>query len=172
MDIQSHRSELKSTTDTFSNQPGTYTEVIQEDASAASTRSANASPTSANTLRLRLTKKPSKNDRRVSWTNDTIDNEFMNKKKSKCCCVYSKPRNFDESSSEDENEDTECTHCKGHRKTDFNSLRQKGEKMADEPDDEMSRNGTTESGGSGGCHGGEDGSSYTSTRGMHSGSTL
>ena len=35
----------------------------------------------------------------------------MNKKKSKCCCVYVKPRAFGESSSEDEDE---CQNCQGH----------------------------------------------------------
>lgn len=35
----------------------------------------------------------------------------MDKKKSKCCCVYVKPRVFGESSSESEDE---CDHCTGH----------------------------------------------------------
>lgn len=35
----------------------------------------------------------------------------MDKKKSKCCCVYVKPRTFGESSSESEDE---CDHCYGH----------------------------------------------------------
>lgn len=35
----------------------------------------------------------------------------MDKKKSKCCCVYVKPRTFGESSSESEDE---CEHCYGH----------------------------------------------------------
>ena len=102
----------------------TYTEVIQEEnVNNLATNSGAATSSNAATLRLRLTKKPSKNDRRVSWTPDTVDNEFMNKKKSKCCCIYSKPRAFDQSSSEDENEDKECSHCKGHRKSDYNSRR-------------------------------------------------
>lgn len=29
------------------------------------------------------------------------------------CCIYEKPRNFDESSSEEDSDD-ECEHCKGH----------------------------------------------------------
>ncbi|KAG5889640.1 hypothetical protein JTB14_028919 [Gonioctena quinquepunctata] len=36
----------------------------------------------------------------------------MNKKKSKCCCIFNKPREFGESSSEDS--DDECDHCHGH----------------------------------------------------------
>lgn len=48
---------------------------------------------------------------RVRWREDTVDNEGMNKKKSKCCCVYQKPLQFGESSSET---DDECEHCFGH----------------------------------------------------------
>ncbi|KAI5630664.1 coA-transferase family III domain-containing protein [Phthorimaea operculella] len=50
--------------------------------------------------------------KRVVWTEDTVDNENMNKKKSKCCCIYEKPRKFDESSSESDSD--ECEHCFGH----------------------------------------------------------
>ncbi|XP_011504252.1 PREDICTED: protein phosphatase 1 regulatory subunit 11 [Ceratosolen solmsi marchali] len=63
------------------------------------------------TLRLRL-RKP-KSDKKVQWTQGTIDNEQMNKKKSKCCCIYEKPKNFGESSSEDT--DDECEHCHGRQ---------------------------------------------------------
>uniref|UniRef100_A0A1B6IJB9 E3 ubiquitin-protein ligase PPP1R11 n=1 Tax=Homalodisca liturata TaxID=320908 RepID=A0A1B6IJB9_9HEMI len=61
------------------------------------------------TLRLKL-KKP-KSKKQVKWGEDTVDNEHMNKKKSKCCCVYNKPRAFGESSSES---DDECDNCQGH----------------------------------------------------------
>lgn len=40
--------------------------------------------------------------RHVQWTEDTIDNEHMNKKKSKVCCIYRRQRRFDESDSDDE----------------------------------------------------------------------
>lgn len=36
----------------------------------------------------------------VRWTDDVIDNEHMNKKKSKICCIFHKNRAFGESSSE------------------------------------------------------------------------
>lgn len=62
-------------------------------------------------LHLRL-KKP-KSRKKVKWTNDTVDNESMGKKKSKCCCVYEKPRVFGESSSEDDSD--ECDSCRGHK---------------------------------------------------------
>ncbi|CAO1616776.1 unnamed protein product [Parajaminaea phylloscopi] len=38
--------------------------------------------------------------RRVVWSDDTVDNEGLGRKKSKICCIYHKPRAFDESSSE------------------------------------------------------------------------
>ncbi|XP_003741796.1 E3 ubiquitin-protein ligase PPP1R11-like [Galendromus occidentalis] len=54
-----------------------------------------------------------KSGRRVGWSTDVVDNEHLNKKKSKCCCIYTKPRQFGESSSEDEDE-KDCEHCSGH----------------------------------------------------------
>lgn len=56
-------------------------------------------------LRLRRT------DKKVGWSEGTVDNEGMDKKKSKCCCVYRKPMQFGESSSET---DDECENCYGH----------------------------------------------------------
>ena len=76
-------------------------------------------------LHLRL-KNPAKTERKVNWAENTIDNEYLNKKKSKCCCVFEKTRNWNESSSEDENEDKECKNCRGHRITDFNKHKKQG----------------------------------------------
>lgn len=59
-----------------------------------------------------ITLRPTRTQRKVVWTEDTVDNENMNKKKSKCCCIYEKPHRFDESDSEDS--DDECEHCFGH----------------------------------------------------------
>ncbi|EFN82980.1 Uncharacterized protein C7orf10-like protein [Harpegnathos saltator] len=63
------------------------------------------------TVRLRL-RKP-KSNKKVQWSQGTVDNEHLNKKKSKCCCIYEKPKTFGESSSEDS--DDECEHCHGHK---------------------------------------------------------
>lgn len=41
----------------------------------------------------------------VRWTEDTVDNEHMNKKKSKKCCIYKKRRDFGESSSSSGSDD-------------------------------------------------------------------
>lgn len=38
--------------------------------------------------------------KRVRWENNVIDNENLNRKKSKKCCIYHKSRNWDESDSE------------------------------------------------------------------------
>jgi len=60
----------------------------------------------SSTLKLKLKKESKK----IQWTEDTIDNEGLGKKKSKICCVYKKPRpHLDCSSSEDEED-----HCPGH----------------------------------------------------------
>ncbi|WWC70121.1 uncharacterized protein I206_104068 [Kwoniella pini CBS 10737] len=49
---------------------------------------------------------------RVVWTDETVDNEGMGKKKSKICCIYHKPKAFDESSDESScsSSDEEHTH--------------------------------------------------------------
>lgn len=58
---------------------------------------------------------------RVRWTEGTVDNEFMNKKKSKCCCVYTKPHdpqsNDDQPAEADEYDN--CEHCRFHTQSDF-----------------------------------------------------
>jgi len=51
---------------------------------------------------LRLRGEPRRTRQRVAWDEDVIDNEGCGKKKSKICCIYHKPRRFDESSSEEE----------------------------------------------------------------------
>ncbi|CAH1964539.1 unnamed protein product [Acanthoscelides obtectus] len=68
--------------------------------------------TQANVPSVTLKLRKPKTDRKVKWTTGTVDNENMNKKKSKCCCIYEKPSNFGESSSDDSDE--ECEHCRGH----------------------------------------------------------
>uniref|UniRef100_A0A915KQL2 E3 ubiquitin-protein ligase PPP1R11 n=1 Tax=Romanomermis culicivorax TaxID=13658 RepID=A0A915KQL2_ROMCU len=49
----------------------------------------------------------------VTWSADTVDNEHFDKKKSKCCCIYTKNRAWDESSSGSSTE-MECDDCYGH----------------------------------------------------------
>lgn len=65
------------------------------------------------TLKLKLKKEDRK---KVKWTEETVDNEHMNKKKSKCCCIFKKKRPFGESDSEESDDD--CSHCSGHTPSD------------------------------------------------------
>ena len=45
----------------------------------------------------------------VTWTDDTVDNEFFNKRKSKICCKYEKPRTHpDDSSSSSCSSGSDC----------------------------------------------------------------
>ncbi|CAG0885107.1 unnamed protein product [Darwinula stevensoni] len=62
-------------------------------------------------LHLTLKQPKVQTKKKVEWTTDTVDNEHMGKKSSKCCCVYVKPRAFDDSDTEDEDD---CVHCRGH----------------------------------------------------------
>jgi len=66
------------------------------------------------TLKLNLKKGDKK--KKIQWTEDTVDNEGLGKKKSKCCCQYTKPRQYlDESSDES---DDDCHNCSGHTPSD------------------------------------------------------
>ncbi|KAI8323292.1 hypothetical protein GQ54DRAFT_258449 [Martensiomyces pterosporus] len=49
-----------------------------------------------------------RNRARVQWSEDTVDNEHMNRKKSKVCCIFRKQRMFGESDSES---DSDCGSC-------------------------------------------------------------
>ncbi|KAJ1307299.1 hypothetical protein OPQ81_001409 [Rhizoctonia solani] len=46
---------------------------------------------------------------RVMWGADVVDNEGCGKKKSKICCIYHKPRRFDESSSESSGDESDSS---------------------------------------------------------------
>ncbi|CAF2096458.1 BnaA05g11590D [Brassica napus] len=61
-------------------------------------------------LVLRLNRKKKK---KVSWEDGTVDNEFMQKKISKKCCIFHKQKPFDEDDSE-ENEDNNRHHDHDH----------------------------------------------------------
>ena len=72
---------------------GTTTTAIAEDSvSTTVTTTETDQPVRAHspTLILEL-HRPTETGPRVRWTEGTIDNEYMNKKKSKCCCIYTNP---------------------------------------------------------------------------------
>ncbi|KAJ7232089.1 phosphatase inhibitor-domain-containing protein, partial [Mycena rebaudengoi] len=56
---------------------------------------------------LRLRGAPRRNRPRVAWDDDVVDNEGCGRKSSKICCIYHKPRNFDESSSDESDSDSD-----------------------------------------------------------------
>ena len=43
----------------------------------------------------------------VSWTDGVIDNEHLGRRSSKSCCIYHRPRRFDESSSDEDSSEDE-----------------------------------------------------------------
>ncbi|XP_042020753.1 protein phosphatase 1 regulatory subunit INH3-like [Salvia splendens] len=71
----------------------------------SSSSSSNQQPQIRDSLVLKL-KLPKK---KVSWKEGTVDNEFMNKKSSKKCCIFHKEKPFDEDGSDDEcDHDHDC----------------------------------------------------------------
>ncbi|KAG8378428.1 hypothetical protein BUALT_Bualt08G0136300 [Buddleja alternifolia] len=66
-------------------------------------------PQITDSLVLKL-KRPKK---KVTWKEGTVDNEFMNKKSSKKCCIFHKEKPFDEDDSDAEGDcdcDCDCDH--------------------------------------------------------------
>lgn len=58
----------------------------------------NAGSSQSQTLVLRLNRRKKK----VTWKEGTVDNEFMQKKSSKKCCIFHKEKPFDEDTSDEE----------------------------------------------------------------------
>lgn len=88
---------------------------VPDSGQASGQSSASVSP---QVLRLKLQKtdkkKADESQKKVKFTDQTVDNEGMGRKKSKCCCIYHKPHNFDQSSDSDDS-DLESDHCFGHK---------------------------------------------------------
>ncbi|KAJ7017510.1 phosphatase inhibitor-domain-containing protein [Mycena alexandri] len=61
------------------------------------TSSSNPAPVGA----LHLRGGPRRTRQQLAWDDDVVDNEGCGRKSSKICCIYHKPKNFDESSDED-----------------------------------------------------------------------
>ncbi|KAJ8693153.1 Type 1 phosphatases regulator ypi1 [Pleurotus ostreatus] len=69
--------------------------------------------TSVGAIRVRATNR--RDNHRVVWDEDVVDNEGCGRKSSKICCIYHKPRNFDESSSEEDSSDSDShSDCDDH----------------------------------------------------------
>ncbi|KAJ1980152.1 Type 1 phosphatases regulator ypi1 [Dimargaris verticillata] len=67
------------------------------------------------TLYLRAPKPKPKPKPRVCWDAEVVDNEGLNRKKSKVCCIFKKTRRFDESDSDES--DSDCDHSHHHSAT-------------------------------------------------------
>ncbi|EPS43222.1 hypothetical protein H072_2793 [Dactylellina haptotyla CBS 200.50] len=80
-------------------QPGTSTITTapsEEQQSLENTQTLNSNTDGVLRLRGVQTER-----RRVAWTEEVVDNEGLGRKKTKICCIYNKPRDFGESSSEE-----------------------------------------------------------------------
>ncbi|WVQ80787.1 hypothetical protein IAT38_002892 [Cryptococcus sp. DSM 104549] len=84
--------------------------VTQTEVEAGPSTSEEASSPPVGVLRLRGA--PTK-QRKVVWSEGTVDNEGMGKKKSKICCIYHKPRPYDESSSDESSSDESDSDARG-----------------------------------------------------------
>ncbi|XP_009763463.2 protein phosphatase 1 regulatory subunit INH3 [Nicotiana sylvestris] len=67
-----------------------------ESSSSSSSEQQQQHTTEILTLKLKQKKKS------VSWKPGTVDNEFLNKKSSKICCIFHKEKPFDEDDSDDD----------------------------------------------------------------------
>ncbi|KAM3717195.1 Uncharacterized protein ACO02O_01278 [Dirofilaria immitis] len=63
-------------------------------------------------LILRLTE-PKVERQHVTWAEGTIDNEHLGKLKSNCCCIWVKPRIWNDPTTWEQDE-YEVEHCRGH----------------------------------------------------------
>ncbi|KAL8485944.1 hypothetical protein ACS0TY_028015 [Phlomoides rotata] len=81
--------------------PATATSTTTVTLGTASSSNQPPQITDSLVLKLKLPKKT------VSWKKGTVDNEFMNKKSSKKCCIFHKEKPFDE---DDSDADDECDH--------------------------------------------------------------
>ncbi|KAG5520902.1 hypothetical protein RHGRI_033459 [Rhododendron griersonianum] len=61
-------------------------------------------------LTLRLVRKNEKEKKKVTWKEGTVDNEFLQRKSSKKCCIFHKDKPFDEDDSDDD-DDKDCNGC-------------------------------------------------------------
>ncbi|GBE88061.1 Type 1 phosphatases regulator YPI1 [Sparassis crispa] len=96
---------------------GSRTITLQDSQRAEDTSVPNAA-SSETVGALRLRGAP-RNRQQVVWREDVVDNEGAGRKSSKICCIYHKPRKFDESSDEessdsDSDSDSSCGHDHDH----------------------------------------------------------
>lgn len=95
----------------------------QQTTSTTTETNASSRPNLPPTLVLELNPTPETGPR-VRWTEGTVDNEHLNKKKSKCCCIYTKPHDPQTMTDDDHthsNEFDNCEHCRFHTESDYSA---------------------------------------------------
>eukprot|EP00262_Sarcandra_glabra_P004875 TRINITY_DN1610_c1_g1_i2.p3 TRINITY_DN1610_c1_g1~~TRINITY_DN1610_c1_g1_i2.p3 ORF type:complete len:135 (-),score=24.11 TRINITY_DN1610_c1_g1_i2:277-648(-) len=85
----------------FSSSSSTTTTLTTVEDFSPSSSSSSSQQRQQQTLVLRLSRIPS-TKKKVSWKEGTVDNEFLNRKSSKKCCVFHKQKPFDEDDSDDD----------------------------------------------------------------------
>ena len=80
---------------------------MSEAAATATTAQQVVVPTEPMVLRLRPPGEEEQHEAHVQWDPDVVDNELLRKKKSNKCCIYHKPKPFDQSDSESSDDDSE-----------------------------------------------------------------
>ncbi|EFW23388.1 Type 1 phosphatases regulator ypi1 [Coccidioides posadasii str. Silveira] len=79
------------------------------------------------TLRLRgeatATEESPAERRHIRWAEDVVDNEGQGKKSSKVCCIYHKPREVGESSSESDSSDSDSSESNSDSEIDSGEAR-------------------------------------------------
>ncbi|SCW00000.1 LAFE_0B07228g1_1 [Lachancea fermentati] len=80
-----------------------HTVTISEPLPVLQLRASNSHARDETEVAQRTSARPQRNQ--VRWEQDVIDNEHMNKKKSKICCIFHPQQNFDDL------DDVECDHC-------------------------------------------------------------
>lgn len=94
---------------------GSRTLILHDAQPESSRHDSNGNGHDVGPLRLRGVHR---NQQRVSWEEDVVDNEGMGKKKTKICCIYHRPKQFDESSDEDSSDsDSDSGSDSGPRRT-------------------------------------------------------
>ncbi|XP_043658677.1 E3 ubiquitin-protein ligase PPP1R11 [Drosophila teissieri] len=111
VDGQTESKEPRRATTTIQTFPGALETDSGFSSAVSSETSVQPAPATPCLLRLRLAQQRAPTERHVGFHAGVIDNEHMNRRKSKCCCIYRKPHPFGESSS---STDDECEHCFGH----------------------------------------------------------
>ncbi|CAN7104351.1 hypothetical protein BRARA_E01233 [Brassica rapa] len=87
--------------------------TVTRPSSSATTSVILETPVSQSQPTERLVLRLNRKKKKVSWKDGTVDNEFMQKKSSKKCCIFHKQKPFDEDDSE-EDEDNNHHHDHDH----------------------------------------------------------